>query len=164
MVNRVTHEFGPFYQKDSKILILGSFPSIKSRESGFYYMHPQNRFWIILSRVFNVPFPKSLQEKKQLLKDHQIALWDVIESCTIENSNDASIQNVIATDLKGLFQKTNIETVITTGKKAHQLYQKYSKPMTGMEDINLPSTSSANIANYNLDQLVELYQIIKEKL
>ncbi len=164
MIEHQEHEFPPFYEHDSKILILGSFPSKKSREVGFYYMHPQNRFWKVLARVFECKLPETLSDKKAFLRENHIALWDVIESCDIKNSSDASIRNVKPTKIVELMKKTKIDTIVTTGKKAHELYQKYSKDIVGIEDITLPSTSSANIANYSEDDLVKCYQKLKEFL
>lgn len=164
MIEHQEHEFPPFYEEDSKILILGSFPSKQSREVGFYYMHPQNRFWKVLARVFECELPETLSDKKEFLRKNHIALWDVIESCDIKNSSDASIRNVEPTKIVELMKKTEIDTIVTTGKKAHELYQKYSKDIVGIEDITLPSTSSANIANYSEDDLVKCYQRLKEFL
>ena len=164
MIEHQEHEFPPFYEHYSKILILGSFPSKKSREAGFYYMHPQNRFWKVLARVFGCEIPKTLADKKAFLRKNHIALWDVVESCDIKNSSDASIRNVSPTDILGLIKITEINTIVTTGTNAHELYQKYSKEIVEMEDVTLPSTSSANIANYSEDDLVKCYQRLKEFL
>lgn len=163
-VSFVTHEFGPYYQTDSQILILGSFPSVKSREQGFYYMHPQNRFWKVLACVFEEMIPNTIEERKHFLKRHHIALWDVVECCDIKGSSDASIEHIVPTDIKNLLEKTKIKTIVTTGKKAYELYERYSKPNTNIDAISLPSTSSANIANYTLEQLVECYTVIREVL
>lgn len=161
-VMRVSHEFGPYYQADSKILILGSFPSLKSRAESFYYMHPQNRFWKVLAQVFECEVPLTIEEKKEFLNMHHIALWDVVESCEIKNSSDATIKNVIPTDLSWLLSETKITHIFTTGKKAYTLYQKYSKPLIFKEAIELPSTSSANIANYSLEDLVQKYNVLNK--
>lgn len=140
-MTHVTHEsIPPVYQRDSKILILGSVPSVKSREAGFYYMHPQNRFWPILSAIFE----EEIIDKKSFCLNHKIALWDVVFSCDIHGSSDATIKNVVPCDISKLIKKSNITTIFTAGKTAHNLYQKYGKESVGIEDICLPSTSPAN--------------------
>lgn len=159
----VTHTFPPCYDETSEILLLGSIPSRKSREENFYYMHPSNRFWKVMAQVYQEEEPKTTEEKKCFLKRKKIALWDVIDTCDIYQSADDSITNVIPNDIKSLLPKTHIKKIYTTGKKAHVLYQKYLKPTIDIDDIPLPSTSSANIANFTFDQLVEAYQKIKEK-
>ncbi len=153
---KVTHELEPFYSNDSKILILGSIPSIKSRELGFYYMHPSNRFWQVLEKVFN----EKIVDKKAFLMKHQIALWDVIKECDIKSSSDSTIKNVIVNDINELLNKTKINKIFTTGSKADILYQKYLYPQTKIKNIALPSTSSAN-AKMKLEDLVEKYQVLK---
>ena len=153
---KVTHELEPFYDYDSKILILGSIPSIKSRELGFYYMHPSNRFWQVLELVFN----EKIIDKKAFLTKHHLALWDVIKECDIKSSSDSTIKNVIVNDIKKLLNKTKINKIFTTGSKADSLYQKYLYPQTKIKNIALPSTSSAN-AKMKLEDLVEKYQILK---
>lgn len=154
------HNIQPIYNSQSKILILGSFPSVKSREAQFFYHHPQNRFWKILEQLFDVSL-KSIDEKKEFLLSYHIALWDVIESCEIIGSSDSSIQNVVVNDIPRLLQNTHIDIIFTNGKKAHQLYQKYCLPLTHKEDICLPSSSPAN-AVYSLEKLVEAWKIIQE--
>ena len=159
----VNHTFPVCYQKDSKILILGSMPSVKSRELGFYYMHPKNRFWKVISMVLEEAIPETIEDKKEFLKRNKIALWDVIQSCEIKGSSDSSISKVIPNDIKSLLDKTDIKTVYVTGKKALELYQKYIYPTTNIDAIYLPSTSPAN-AVLKLDDLIEEYRIIKESL
>lgn len=159
---RVFHEFGPYYNKNSKVLILGSLPSVKSREEGFYYAHPQNRFWKTLAAVYHEEIPTTLLEKKKFLKKHGIALWDVIESCDIKGSSDSSIQHVIPNDILSLLKKTNIQAIFTTGRKAKQLYDKYCYPNTKLEAIYLPSTSPANCPKNIEQKLQESYQQIKQ--
>lgn len=122
MKQQVTHNFDAYYNKDSKILILGSIPSIKSRELGFYYMHPQNRFWKVMSKVLQEKYPETIEDKKNLLKKNKIALWDVINCCEIENSSDSSISNVVPNDIASLLKKTDIKKIYVTGKKALELY------------------------------------------
>ncbi len=158
---RVNHEFGPYINKDSRILILGSIPSLKSRELGFYYMHPQNRFWKVISEVFGEILPKTLEEKKELLKKHHIALWDVLESCDIEGSSDSSIKNPMVNDIKSLIANTDIKYIFVTGKKALNLYNKYCLNDVKIEAIYLPSTSGAN-RQISDEALKREYEIIKK--
>lgn len=153
------HNIQPIYQSDSKILILGSFPSVKSREAQFFYHHPQNRFWKVLASLYHHQPLVSIEEKKAFLLENQIAVWDVIESCDIQGSSDSSINHVVVNDICMILSHSNIHTIYTNGKKAHQLYQKYCLPLTHQEDVCLPSTSPANAA-YSLDQLLEHWQII----
>ncbi len=155
--NRVNHTFPAYYNKDSKILILGSFPSVRSRKENFYYMHPQNRFWKVLGTLYEMPFT-TFEEKKAILKKHHIALWDVIESCTITGSSDASIQEVEPVAIMSLLEKTSIQKIFTTGKKAYTLYYQYLYPKTLMEASYLPSTSASNQANYPFPSLLEVYR------
>lgn len=150
------HTIKPYYNKDSKILILGSFPSIKSREAGFYYAHPQNRFWKVLSNIFN----ESIENKQEFLKKNHIALFDVCASCEIKGSSDASIKEVVPNDISEILELSEIKIIFLNGKTAANLYKKY------MQDIKipfvvLPSTSPAN-ATFNLEKLIKEYQIIKE--
>lgn len=153
---RVNHELEPIYDEGSRILILGSFPSVKSRENKFYYGHPQNRFWRIMEHVFDVKL-KSVEEKKAFLYQNHIALWDVIGSCEIVGSSDASIKNIQVNDLAKILEKSKIEKIIVNGKKAQQLYQKYLEEQTKIKCIVMPSTSPANAA-YSLDRLIEEWQ------
>lgn len=161
MENKVYHTFDAFYNSDSEILILGSIPSVKSRELGFYYMHPKNRFWQILSIVFNEYIGKSVDDKKQFLSKHKIALWDVIESCDIDGSSDSSIKNVIVNDIKSILDKTNIKYIYCTGKKAFELYNKYCFNNTNVSAVYLYSPSPANCA-IPLDRIVENYRVINK--
>ena len=152
----IAHGFGPIYDDNSKILILGSFPSVKSREEGFYYGHPRNRFWKVLSSIFKENEPKTVQEKKILLLHHDIALYDVIEECDIIGSSDSSIKNVVPSQLSPIFATAQITDVFTNGKTAERLYQKYQKVQTGRESECLPSTSPANAA-FSLEKLVQIW-------
>lgn len=160
---RVIHEFSPVYNQSSKILILGTFPSVKSRESQFFYGHPQNRFWKVLAALLGKDIPSTVEEKRRFLLTSQIAVWDVIASCEIEGSSDSSIKNVIPNDIHMLIQSSNIKQIYCNGGKAHSLYQKYCQPLTGCEAIKLPSTSPAN-AGYSLERLLEEWKGILEKL
>ena len=159
----VNHEFGPFINKDSKILILGSIPSIKSREFGFYYMHPQNRFWRVLSDLFGEDVPKTILDKKDFLKRHKIALWDVLASCEINGSSDSSIKNPMVNDIKNLIKDTDVKSIFVTGRKALELYDKYCYKDVLIKAIYLPSTSGANAA-FSYDKLKEKYIIIMKCL
>ena len=143
----VKHTLKPIYDKNSKVLILGSLPSVKSREVGFYYGHPKNRFWKTLEKVFNEQIGNSKEEKEEFLLIHHIALFDVIKECEISSSSDSSIKNVTPNNLNPILKKSQIKTIFTTGAKAHQLYKKYIYPKTKIEDIPLPSTSPANCKN-----------------
>lgn len=141
MKKKVYHELEPYYNTDSKVLILGSMPSVKSRELGFYYMHPQNRFWKTLAKVYDEDLPSSIDDKKDFLKRHKIALWDVIASCNITGSSDSSISNVKVNNINKLLKETNVEKIFTLGRKAYNLYNKYLLPKTKKEALYLPSTS-----------------------
>lgn len=149
---RVTHTFEPVFDEKSKILILGTFPSVKSRESAFYYGHPQNRFWKVLAGLTGEKVPGDIEEKKTLLLKHGIAVWDVIRSCEIEGSSDSSIREVAANDIAGLLQGSGIRRIYGNGDKACQLYNRFCRKSTGMEIVRLPSTSPANAA-FSLDRL-----------
>lgn len=157
----VRHDFPPVYNEHSKILILGSFPSVKSREGQFYYHHPQNRFWNVLSQIFEEKTPETIEEKKELLLRNQIAVWDVVESCDIIGSSDSSIKNVKAADIGKILKAANIQAIYVNGGKANSLYIKYCEPLTKRKAIKLPSTSPANAA-WSLERLVEAWHIIRE--
>jgi len=153
------HNISPIYNSESKILILGSFQSVKSREAQFFYHHPQNRFWKILATLFHHSPLTTIEDKKEFLLKNHIAVWDVIESCEIQGSSDSSITHVRVNDIQSLLHHSQIQFIFTNGKKAHQLYQKYCYPITKKDDICLPSTSPAN-AQYSLTQLLEEWHII----
>ena len=152
----VTHEFELFCPKDAETLILGSIPSPKSRETGFYYGHPQNRFWKVLAGVFGEKVPQPLDEKQFFLKQHKIALWDVLYSCTIEGSGDASIKEPVWNDLRIVLDQAPIAMICTTGKKAYNLFQKHWGDTLGVPVFDLPSTSPAN-CRVSLEELIEAY-------
>ncbi|HWT74921.1 MAG TPA: DNA-deoxyinosine glycosylase [Mobilitalea sp.] len=160
-MDRVTHPIPPLYNKDSKILILGSFPSVKSRDAQFFYHHPQNRFWKVISSVYQVPLPSTIEEKKSMLLSCAVAVWDVIQSCEITGSADSSIKNVLPNDLSVILKTADIRKIITNGNTAHQLYMKYIFPVTGLEAMKLPSTSPANAAS-SLEKLIDAWSYIKE--
>ena len=153
------HPFGPLYGENSRVLILGSFPSVKSRENEFYYGHPRNRFWKVLSHLLNVPVPETVEEKTQLLLEHNIALWDVVQSCDIHGSSDGSIRNVAPADLSIILNAAPIQNIYANGTKAGQLYQKYQYPLINREIIPLPSTSPANAA-WNWERLMDAWSAI----
>jgi hypoxanthine-DNA glycosylase len=157
--NHLNFGLEPIYDKESSILILGSFPSVKSRHINFYYGHPQNRFWRVLSNVFNV----DINDKEKFVLNHRIALWDVIESCDIKGSSDSSIKNVKVNDILMVVNNSNITKIYTNGKVAQKLYDKYLKSIVGIEAVNLPSTSPAN-AIYTLDKLSSSWKIIKNNI
>jgi len=161
-MEKVYHTFDAYYNDDSEILILGSIPSVKSRELGFYYMHPQNKFWLVLSKVFNEEIGLSIEQKKEFLKRHKIALWDVLYSCEINGSSDVSIKNIEVNDIKLMLEKTHIKRIYTTGRKAYELYNKYCFNNVGIEAKCLFSTSPAN-CRIKLEELVENYQVINNK-
>lgn len=155
------HPFEPIYFPDSTNLILGTFPSVRSRQEGFYYGHPQNRFWKVLASIYQLPIPVTKEEKTALLQKCKIALWDVIESCDIEGSADNSIQNVVANDLGNLLLQTSIQKIYANGSKAASLYKRFQQPVLEIPIITLPSTSPAN-ASFSLERLCERWQILKE--
>ena len=154
------HPIDPVYDKNSKVLILGSFPSVKSREAMFFYGHPQNRFWKVLAAVFDEKLPQTTEEKRMLLLRNGIALWDVIASCEIEGSSDSSIKNVVPNDLTEILASADIGQIFVNGKTALKYYNKYLKELIGKEAICLPSTSPANAA-WKMDSLIEAWSIIK---
>ena len=158
-MERVDHGFPAFFEETSKILILGSFPSVKSREVSFYYGHPQNRFWKVLALCVEDNVPETLEEKKQFLSKHQIALWDVIASCEIQGSSDASIQNVLLTDVSWLIHQTQVDTIVLNGKTAKKYFKKPER-FDG-RILVMPSTSAAN-AQYSLERLYEEWKKISE--
>ena len=157
----IVHSFEPVYDKDSEILILGTLPSVKSRENNFYYGHKQNRFWKVLATLLKEPVPDTIEEKKAMLLAHRIALWDVIQSCDIKGSSDSSIKNVQPPDIGMILEKTNVTQIYANGNKAGQLYKRYQFPVTGIEATVLPSTSPANAA-WSFDRLCEAWRVILE--
>ena len=155
----VTHEFDAFFDKDSRVLILGTIPSPKSREQGFYYGHPQNRFWKVLADVLGEEFPQTVEERKGFLKRNHIALWDVLESCEIKGASDVSIRNARPNDMNRILQAADIRAIFATGAKAAQLYKKLCFPECGVEAVRLPSTSPAN-CGCSCEKLREAYRQI----
>lgn len=158
--SRQTHEFAPVYDEHSRILILGTFPSVKSREQRFYYRHPQNRFWKVLASLTRWPqIPQTIEEKKQMLLQNGIAIWDVIQSCDIAGSSDSSIKNVVPSDIGSILKDSGIKRIYANGNMAKKLYEKYILPEIGVPIIGLPSTSPANAA-YSLERLKESWKQI----
>ena len=162
-----THPFKPIFDKNSKILILGSFPSVVSRKFGFYYANPQNRFWLVLAGVLNAPLPESIDEKIKFLLAHRIAIYDAAISCEIKGSSDAKMTAIEPANLEPIFSGARIAQVFSNGGKAHEICEKYLKTQilnaTGKPPVKLPSTSSAN-ANFGFERLVQEWKIIAEAL
>lgn len=156
---RLQHEFSPIYNSDSRVLILGSFPSVKSREQNFYYGHPQNRFWRLLACICNEEIPNTIEEKKALCLVHRIALWDVIESCEIEGSSDSSIKNARVNDLSVILDNCDIKQIFVNGGTAYKLFVKYQQKSIGRTAVKLPSTSPANAA-WSFERLYGEWRVI----
>ena len=159
----LTHTFGPLYDENSRILILGSFPSVKSREANFFYGHPQNRFWKVIAALTQQPVPQTIDEKKALLHGSHIALWDTIWQCDIIGSSDSSIRNVIPTDLSVILDHAPVRQIFCNGAASANLFRKYQEGTLGRTAVRLPSTSPANAA-CSLDRLIELWQDVKDAL
>lgn len=155
------HPIPPLFWGNSRVLILGSFPSVKSREQAFFYGHPQNRFWKVISAVFEKDIPQSVPEKEQLIKECNLALWDVIASCEITGSDDSSIKNVVANDISEILKNSKVDRIFVNGKTAEKYYIKYIEPKINIKAVCLPSTSPANAA-YSLDKLIEKWSVIKK--
>lgn len=156
----VVHPIDAVYDENSTVLVLGSFPSVKSRENGFFYGHPQNRFWRVLAAVFNSDVPETINDKKQFLLKNNIAVWDVIKSCDICGSSDSSIKNVVPNDISPILQNGKVTKIFTNGKTADKLYKKYIYPQTAVTAVCLPSTSPAN-ARASLEILIDAWSQIK---
>ncbi len=156
----IIHPIPPLYNSESKTLILGSFPSVKSRESAFFYGHPQNRFWAVVAAVFESEKPQTIEEKKRLVLSNKLALWDVIAECEIEGSADSTIKSVTANDLSVILENSDIDRIFVNGKTAEKYYNKYTFPVTGIKAICLPSTSPAN-ATWSVERLVDAWKAIK---
>ena len=157
--SRTYHPFGPLYDENSRVLILGSFPSVKSREQNFFYGHPQNRFWKVVASVHDCAVPTTIEEKRLFLLEHGIAVWDVIQSCEIVGSSDSSIKDAVANDLRVILNAADIRQIFVNGRKAEELYKKYIAPEIGREAVCLPSTSPANAA-WSVERLVAEWKII----
>lgn len=152
----IEHTFAPVYDAYSEVLILGTLPSVKSRENHFYYGHKQNRFWKVVAYLCGEPVPETIEEKTKTLLAHHIAVWDVIQRCDIKGSSDSSIKNVEPTDIRKILSESQITRIYANGNKAGELYRKYQLPLTGIEAVVLPSTSPANAA-WSLEKLCEVW-------
>ncbi len=157
----IQHPFPPLYDGQSEILILGSFPSVKSREQKFFYGHPQNRFWKVVASVFEDSIPETVAEKTVFLHRHHIALWDVIGACDIEGSSDSTIRNVTANDLTMVLNHAPIRQIYVNGKTAEKYYKKYTESSVGKSAVCLPSTSPANAA-WSLEKLIEAWRVVRK--
>ena len=162
-MTHVIHKIPPVYNKNSQILILGSFPSVKSREGRFFYHHKQNRFWKVLSTIVNDVLPETIDEKKDFWLKNHIAVWDVIASCDIEGSSDSSIKNAVPNDFSDILKAAPIRKIYTNGGTAYKLYHKYCEKVTGIKAMKLPSTSPAN-ASYSLDRLISEWKVIADQI
>ncbi len=158
---KLKHEFEPLFNENSRILILGSFPSVKSREQQFYYGHPQNRFWKVIAGLYGSPVPQTVEEKKALLLENGIALWDVIAECEIVGSSDSSIRNVVPNDLSQILDRAEIRQIYTNGGTAKRLFDKFQQKTCGRTAVGLPSTSPANAA-FSLERLLQEWQCIEQ--
>ena len=156
----IIHPIPPLFDKNSEVLVLGSFPSVKSREAQFFYGHPQNRFWAVIAAVYRQQKPLTIEEKKLLILENKLALWDVIAECEIEGSADSTIKNVKANDLSIILQNSAVERIYVNGKTAEKYYNKYTLPQTGVKAVCLPSTSPANAA-WGFEKLVKAWSVIK---
>ena len=159
----ITHSFKPVYDENSRILILGTLPSVKSRENNFYYGHKQNRFWKLLAYLLDEPVPETIDEKKYMLFKNHIAIWDVIQSCDIKGSSDSSIKNVVPSDLEKIILNTKITHIFANGATARKLYEKHHEKKLGIKIEALPSTSPANAA-YSLERLINEWSSLKKVL
>lgn len=159
----VRHEFAPVYDTNSRILILGSFPSVKSREQQFYYGHPQNRFWKLVAQLVGDPVPITIEEKKLQLLKHRIAIWDVIAECEIIGSSDSSIRNAVPTDFSQILEKADIRQIYANGGTARRLFERFQRKSCGRDIIGLPSTSPANAA-FSMERLMQEWSCILEHI
>lgn len=155
----IIHPFPPLYSESSDTLILGSFPSVKSREAMFFYGHPQNRFWKLIALLYGETEPKNIEEKSRLILSHNLALWDSIRSCTVTGSSDSSIKDVVPNDLSVILQGSKVDRIFCNGALSHKMYMKYIFPETKIEAVKLPSTSPANAA-FSIERLMREWKII----
>ena len=158
---KITHPFPPLFDENSRTLILGSFPSVKSREVRYYYGHPQNRLWKLIAALYEEDVPSSNEEKKNLILSHNLALWDSIKSCTITGSSDSSVKDVVPNDLSVILDNSKVDRIFCNGALPFKIYMKYIYPTTGIEAVKLPSTSPANAA-FSLERLIGEWSIIKD--
>lgn len=160
---QVSHPFPPVCAPDSRVLILGTMPSRQSRRQGFYYGHPQNRFWAVLAGLLQAPVPLGIEERRRFLLEHKIALWDVLQQCEISGSQDSSIREPVVNDLAGLLRQCPIRQIFTNGQTATRLYQIWCEPLTGKPCLGLPSTSPAN-GHFSLESLYRSWQPVRDAL
>ena len=160
---RIIHPIPPLFDADCRVLILGSFPSIKSREAMFFYGHPQNRFWPLMARLFGEPVPMTVGEKKSLALRHHIAMWDSIHACTIVGSSDSSVRDVVPNDLSVILDHSRVERIFCNGALSYQMYRRYILPATGIEAVKLPSTSPANAA-FSMERLIGEWGVVRDSL
>ena len=156
----IVHPFPPLFDKNSSTLILGSFPSVKSRENMFFYGHPQNRFWKVIAALFNERVPETVDEKKKLILGNALALWDSIHSCTVTGSSDSSVKDVVPNDISIIINGSNVKRIFCNGALSYKMYKEYIYPSTNIEAVKLPSTSPANAA-YSLERLISEWDKIK---
>lgn len=156
----IVHPIPPLFDERSRVLILGSFPSVKSREAGFFYGHPQNRFWKVTAALFDEPVPQSIPEKRAFILRNRLAVWDVIHSCEITGSSDASIRNVTVNDLSVILNAAPIRQIFVNGKTAEKMYKRYTEPLIGRPAVCLPSTSPANAA-WSIEKLIRAWQAVR---
>ena len=161
MAEQLIHPFPPLFDSESRVLILGSFPSVKSREARFFYGHPQNRFWKVMANVLEWEVPTTIEEKREMLLENHVAVWDVIASCSIVGSSDTSIKDVVVNDFSRILENSKVERVYVNGGKAYELYHKYAEKVTGIKAVKLPSTSPANAA-WSLEKLTKTWKEIIE--
>ena len=157
----VIHTIEPVFDKESRVLLLGTMPSPKSREAGFFYGHPQNRMWPVLARVFGEPTPMGTEARRAFLLSHHIAMWDVLAACTISGADDSSIKNTVPNDLTPILDAAPIAAIFTPGKKALSLYNRHLLPVTGRAALSLPSTSPANCRYETLETLTRAYGALR---
>ena len=158
---RISHPIPPLFDENSEKLILGSFPSVKSREAMFFYGHPQNRFWRLLPLIFDEKIPVTIEEKSALILRHNLALWDSIQSCVITGSSDSSVKDVVPNDLSVIISNSRVTQIFCNGALSHKMYMKYIYPQTKIEAVKLPSTSPANAA-FSIERLYEQWNILKK--
>lgn len=158
---KTVHPIPPLYNENSEKLILGSFPSIKSREAMFFYGHPQNRFWKLIAKIFDEETPNTIEEKTKLILTHNLSLWDSIHSCVITGSSDSSVKDVVANNLSVILNNSRVGQIYCNGALSHKMYMKYIYPQTKIKAVKLPSTSPANAA-FSIDRLYEQWKIIAE--
>lgn len=159
----IIHPIEPVFDAHSRVLILGSFPSVRSREEGFFYGHPRNRFWKVLAAVFGRKEPLTIPEKRALLLEEGVALWDVIASCEIDGSADSTIRHVAVNELSRIFETAQISQIFVNGKTAQRYYDRYLRPVVGREAVCLPSTSPANAA-WSVEKLTKAWAVVAAPL